>query len=329
MLAQIQPNLYQLKCPLPGLPLKYLNIYIIVSGSRNLIIDTGLNHPRCLETVTRALLHLNVDLAVTDFLITHLHVDHFGLLPELVTETSRIFAATRDVAQIRQFLKDGYEPMIHSAIRNGLDEAKIRKAVTREPVYRFELDWLDAVVRLEDGDRMDIGGYSFQIIETPGHSPGHICPYEFKKRILISGDHILSDISPGIQCWEDDENPLAAYLESLDRIRALKVALVLPAHRDIIHDCRGRIDELKSHHKDRLDEIIAVLDHREMSAVEIASEMMWGGIGLKGIRELPATQQLLAIGEAIAHLRLLEEKGKVEKQAARDIIRYSSRTATR
>lgn len=172
MLAQIQPNLYQLKCPLPGLPLKYLNIYIIVSGSRNLIIDTGLNHPRCLETVTRALLHLNVDLAVTDFLITHLHVDHFGLLPELVTETSRIFAATRDVAQIRQFLKDGYEPMIHSAVRNGLDEAKIRKAVTREPVYRFELDWLDAVVRLEDGDRMDIGGYSFQIIETPGHSPG-------------------------------------------------------------------------------------------------------------------------------------------------------------
>ena len=86
---------------------------------------------------------------------------------------------------------------------------------------------------------------------------------------------------------------------------------------------------MKSHHKERLDEIMAVLDHREMSAVEIASEMMWGGIGLKGIRELPATQQLLAIGEAIAHLRLLEEKGKVEKQAARDIIRYSSRTATR
>lgn len=316
MLSQLHPNLYRLKCPLPGLPLQYLNSYIIVSENRSLMIDTGINHPECLDAVTGALAQLNVDLAVTDFLITHLHVDHFGLLSELMTDTSRIFTGAEDIRQMQQFLVDGYEPMIRAGIRNGLDEKKIRSSVSRESVYRFELDWLDKVVRLEDGDRIDLGGYSFQVIETPGHSPGHICLYEFVKKILVSGDHILSGISPGIQCWEEGKNPLGMYLESLDRIRSLEVESVLPGHLEPIHDCRRRIDEIKTHHENRLDEILNILGMGEMSVFEIASAMMWGAAGRLGLGKLPVTQQLMALGETIAHLRFLEEKGRIKKRGA-------------
>ena len=64
------------------------------------------------------------------------------------------------------------------------------------------------------------------------------------KKILISGDHILSDITPNIQCWSDQEDPLKNYLASLDKVYQLDVDLVLPGHRRVFKNFRERISEL-------------------------------------------------------------------------------------
>ena len=104
------------------------------------------------------------------------------------------------------------------------------------------------------------------------------------------------------------------YLESLDRIRSLEVESVLPGHLEPVHDCRRRIDEIKTHHENRLDEILNILGMGEMSVFEIASAMMWGAAGRLGLGKLPVTQQLMALGETIAHLRFLEEKGRIKKR---------------
>jgi len=77
---------------------------------------------------------------------------------------------------------------------------------------------------------IDIGRYSFRCIETPGHSPAHFCLYEAKNKILVSGDHILFDITPNITFWPQLDNSLKSYLDSLDKVYNLDVNLVLPGH---------------------------------------------------------------------------------------------------
>ena len=80
MIEEIQPSLFRLEVPLPNSPLKFLNSYVVRSSARNLIIDTGLNRKECLDAMQGGLKQLDIDLAKTDFFITHLHADHFGLI---------------------------------------------------------------------------------------------------------------------------------------------------------------------------------------------------------------------------------------------------------
>ena len=94
----------------------------------------------------------------------------------------------------------------------------------------------------KEGDTFSIGDYRFTCVETPGHSFGHMCLYDPGKKYLIAGDHILGDITPNIQCWFDDWDPLKTYFASLDKTYKLDVKLVLPGHRAIFSDCRRRIE---------------------------------------------------------------------------------------
>ena len=91
MIEEIRPNFFRVEIPLPNSPLKFLNSYFILSPNRNLIVDTGLNRQACFEAMQVGLQQLNVDLTKTDFFITHLHADHFGLVSKLVTSTSRTY----------------------------------------------------------------------------------------------------------------------------------------------------------------------------------------------------------------------------------------------
>ena len=147
------------------------------------------------------------------------------------------------------------------------------------------------------------GGYNFRCVETPGHSFGHTCLYDAENRMLISGDHILADITPNIQGWFDNWNPLQEYLKSLESTALLDVTLVLPGHRSVFHDMRGRIEELKRHHEKRAEEALHVLKTGPKTAYQVASEMTWD-IVCDSFDLFPLSQRWFALGETIGHLIL-------------------------
>jgi len=311
MSEEILPGLFRIKIPLPESPLKYLNSYVIKSDHKSLIVDTGFNRKECFEAMTKGLSELKIDLADCDFFITHLHADHFGLIARLVTKTSRIFFSRPDKEIIESW--EGFEPMIEYAGKNGFPENELRNALHQHPGYKYGSDWTPDVSVLEDGETITYGNYCFECVETPGHTLGHICLYEAGKKILIAGDHILSDITPNIQCWSDKENPLEKYLASLDKVRNLDVGLVLPGHRRLFKDHRARIDELKLHHERRAEEILDILKKGAGSAFEVASDMRWD-IKFDSWNDFPVAQKWFATGEAISHLRFLEEKRLVTRE---------------
>lgn len=311
MTEEILPDLYRIEIPLPQSPLKYLNSYVIKSDDRHLIIDTGFNRKECLDAMNNGLREINVDLADCDFFITHLHADHFGLISRLAAERSRIYFSRPDKEIMESW--EGFEPMIDYAGENGFPENELRSALHQHPGYKYGSDWMPDLSILEDGETITFGNYCFQCVETPGHTLGHICLYESGKKILISGDHILFDITPNIQCWSDKENPLEKYLLSLDKVYKLDVSLVLPGHRRFFNEHRVRIGELKRHHEKRAEEILMILKRGSMNAYEVASNMTWD-IRCDSWDDFPVAQKWFATGEAISHLRFLEEKQLLTKE---------------
>ena len=308
MIEEILPHFFRLEIPLPHSPLKFLNSYVIRSSKRNLIVDTGLNRKECLDAMKSGLQQLGIDLEKTDFFITHLHADHFALMSKLATATSQVFFNRPETELIE--VSGWWERMVSYAGKNGFPENELHEAIRSHPGREFGSEWIPEISILQDGDQISAGDYRFRCVSTPGHSLGHTCLYEPDKKILVAGDHILIDITPNIQCWTDDQNPLQNYLASLDKVNEMEIDLVLPGHRRLITDHKGRIAELKQHHKTRLEEILSILTDNQLTAFEAASRMTWD-LDCDSWESFPRAQKWFATGEAIAHLRYLERKGLI------------------
>jgi len=70
---------------------------------------------------------------------------------------------------------------------------------------------------------------------------------------------------------------------------------------------------LKVHHQKRLDEIIAILRKGRKNAFQVASQMTWD-VNYDSWELFPVSQKWFATGEAISHLKYLEEKGVIHKE---------------
>jgi len=298
MVEEILNNIYRIEIPLPGNPLKAINSYVVKDSARNLIIDTGLNRKECRDVMEEGLAELEVDLKETDFFITHLHADHFALVSTLATDNATVY------------------------FNQPFPEKELLAALHNHPGYKYGSRFDVPLTILKEDDSVDMGEYRFRCIETPGHTMGHMCLYEPNRKILVSGDHVLGDITPNIQSWADEGNPLQAYLWSLDKVSELDVAVVLPGHRRIFKNCRERIQEIKDHHQNRADEVLMILKKGRKNAVQVASEMTWD-ITWKSWDRFPVSQKWFATGEAIAHLMYLREKGMVLGEMHEGKLMYS------
>jgi glyoxylase-like metal-dependent hydrolase (beta-lactamase superfamily II) len=312
-IEEIFPSFYRVEIPLPDSPLKSINSYMIKSGERNLIIDTGMNNRLCFDTIISAIKKLDIDIEHTDFFITHQHIDHIGLAGKLISTGSRCYfnrpeadiihtsSLTQWVNRVTVFAS------LHGFIEEGISEMKtvIAREEQQQTIYpEFTI--------IKENDMLNIGDYSFHCIETPGHSLGHMCLYEADHKILISGDHVLGDITPNISSRFNEDNPLQEYIDSLEKIYSLDVELCLPGHRKIITDFRKRINELKQHHYERADEIIEILNIKSCNAYQIASRMKWD-MSYETFEEFPVFPKWFAFSEALSHLLFLEESGRVKR----------------
>jgi len=310
-IAEEFPKIFRLEIPLPGNPLKAINSYVIQGAERFLMIDTGMNRPECLEAMQRHLQELKVDLQATDFFITHLHADHLGLVSELTGNSSRIYFNHPDAAFIQN--ENRWEEMMVQAGMNGFPEEELGDAIQKHPGRKYHARGSLRFTLLGEGDRIRIGEYVFQCVETPGHTPGHMCLYEPNAKIFFSGDHLLGSITPNISSWADDDDSLEKYLKSLDKIRGYEISWVLPGHRRPFAQPRQRIADLEHHHAVRNAEILTILQEGAKNAYQVAGEMIWD-IDCETWEDFPIPQKWFAAGEALAHLQFLRANGRVKRE---------------
>ena len=323
MIEELLPGLYRVEIPLPRSPLKALNSYMVKGDGRFLVIDTGMNREECLRPMRSALQKLDVDLSRTDFFITHLHADHSGLVGVLATDTSKVYFNKTEASFVNlQPSEDYWKAHFVFYGSNGFPEDEMKRVWESHPGYRYSPRRQVSFTAMVEGDEIEMGDYLFRCIETPGHSPGHMCLYEASKKVLVCGDHILFDITPNITHWEQLENSLKSYLENLDKVYAFEVSLILPGHRRLWHDHRKRIIELKEHHRNRLNEALGALEDGEKTAWEVAPYIAWD-IDCNSWQDFPSVQKFFAVGETIAHLDYLAADGKVRKEMINHKVLYS------
>ena len=145
---------------------------------------------------------------------------------------------------------------------------------------------------------------NIEIIFTPGHDRTEISILDNPSKILFSGDHILPKITPFIPLEDPTDDMLQKYTSSLDKVYNLDQKLIAPGHGSIIENPYSRIEQMKLHHERRSEKIIKLIGNSQLSGWEVVSLLF--------PRKLDALNLRLAFQETMAHLKYLENNGKVK-----------------
>jgi glyoxylase-like metal-dependent hydrolase (beta-lactamase superfamily II) len=316
---QVRPGMWSIPVPLPANPLRYVLVYALETSDGVALIDTGWSTDDAWTALTAGL--AQAGFGVTDVraaLITHIHPDHYGLAGR-VRQVSGAWVALHPADAALLPARYGMEvPELLGHMRaflegcgvpdEVLDELTEASMGVREFVALAQPD-----VLLEDGRRVDLRGWDLRAVHTPGHSPGHVCFHDGTRRLLISGDHVLPRISPNVSLHaQQPDNPLADFLDALQRVRALDVDEVLPAHEWRFRGLQERVDELAGHHEQRLAEVDAVLQRQPGATCwEVTLRLTWS----RDWAEVGGYMRRAAVGETLAHLVLLESRGQAHHEA--------------
>jgi hydroxyacylglutathione hydrolase len=99
------------------------------------------------------------------------------------------------------------------------------KTKARIAVHELDADAVgDVDVRLNDGDRVELGDRTFEVVHAPGHTPGNICLYQPEEKLLIVGDTLCGDRVNLIRMGKD------LYINSIKRLLDLDVNLLIQSH---------------------------------------------------------------------------------------------------
>lgn len=324
------PGVFRLVLPLPWPGLERVNAFLLADGASSTLVDCGMYLPDEedggwpeLVAALGATGHGPGD--VTRLVITHPHIDHYGLAARVVQETGcelwmheasdHELDVYRDpsaaIDRLRQLLTD------HGVGRDELDEL-----TAFEDWRRFVSGVVEPTHPLHGGEAFRAGERDWEIVYMPGHSASHVCVWTGADRILISGDHMLPTITPHIdfERW-GEEDPLGAFLESLAKIEKLDPALVLPGHGAPFEEGAERARVIARHHDRRLGSILQVVRREPHTADEVTDEIF--GDALLNF------QKRLALGEALAHLAYLRKHGEVERIKDDSAFRYVKKSRRR
>ncbi len=321
-MKEILKNIYQIDVTLPNSPLKLLHVYLIVGKERNLLIDTGFNHPVCKEALLDELKKLDIKLDETDIFLTHLHSDHTGLVCSLMTGKNKVYIGQKDGVLMNALTGDAYrEIIIGKMILAGTPLDK-RVEYEKHPAIAQKLDYEVDYTPIKEGYLFEIGDYKLKVLDLSGHTPEQLGLYEEKNNILFCGDHILNRITPNIIYWEDDFDALRTFLTNLNKIKSMNVKLACPSHRGLIENINHRIDEIIAHHEQRLDETLKSIMEDDKTVYEIAQNLTWD-FGGGDFSKFPNQQLWFAVSEAFAHAEYLRHKGVLQRYEESGVLKYN------
>ena len=320
-LQRVCEHIQWVRMPLP-FALDHVNCWLLGEPVEQVLIDTGVD-----DAATRAHWHAIVKQThhwPSQLLVTHFHPDHMGLAGWFAGQGAQPLTATEVEAGIAAQLWSTADEQYASTYdawyaAHGLP-ADARDVVrSNGNTYRRKVHQPPPLSQwnfVEQGQSLTLAGREYRVIIGRGHAPHMIMLFREDDHVLIAADQVLPSISPNVSVMPrlEDDNPLSSFLHSLTCLEGLPDdTLVLPSHGLPFRGLQQRLNALKQHHAERLDQVLHAC-RSELSAFDLFDVLYR--------RKLDAQQMSFALGEALAHLHYLEKQGRLTRFDEQGLTRF-------
>jgi len=209
-------------------------MYVLINDNDYMLIDSGngltfKQNINALEKISKLEASSNFKIEnIKKIVQTHCHIDHIMGLYKFIKQIKprpQIIASKVEAEYIERGDKKAIIPIVGELI--GPMVSKLSDFLTGAEIVPVEVD-----VKLQENDLFSFGEFEFKIFHTPGHSPGSMCLYEEKYKILFTGDTVFTNGSFGrVDFPLGNKNDL---INSLKKLSELEVEMLLPGHMNPI-----------------------------------------------------------------------------------------------
>lgn len=319
-------GIHRLAIPTPFM-VGRVNAYLIEDSPLTLV-DSGPNSAKALDELEQALAargHAIEDIEL--LVITHQHMDHFGLASILARRSGAEVAALEGLAPFlasyghQTDLEDRFAERL--MLRHGIPPEIVTALRAVSAGFRAWGAAVEVTRPLADGGVLELRDRTLRVLHRPGHSPSDTVFVDEARSTMLAADHLIAHISSNpllarpLDAEEEYEEPrpqaLLTYMDSLQRTRAMDLSLVLPGHGRPITDHAALIDERFRMHDRRAQKMLRLIASEPRTAHEIAQEM-WGNVAV--------TQAYLTLSEVLGHVDLLLRDGAVVEEEQGGVVRF-------
>lgn len=315
---EIVTGVHQLRIPFPEGIDRFTNAYVIEGSRGSILVDCGWDSSEAIWAFREELRVERLSFEDINWVVvTHLHPDHLGLAAKLRELCgAKVVMHRADAALIHSRYEDCKE--LAGATEKTLLSYGVSAEDAREMLEasRWAAQFVTALepdVVVEDGDTVSNGTFQLEVLHTPGHTPGHICLYDPRKRRLFSGDVILFDAIPQVGLHpQSSDDPCGDYLQSLEYIGDKPVSFVFPGHGPVFNSLGIRTEEILRLLEARQQQILAILEVGLKTAHEVTCALPWRVDGADtAYGALSPRERRAGVCEVAAWLSRLKCSGKV------------------
>jgi glyoxylase-like metal-dependent hydrolase (beta-lactamase superfamily II) len=269
---RVLPGIWRLRLPLDLPAVPHCNAWALRAGDGIVLVDTGMHDRDSMGNLERALSAAGVRFSdIKLVVITHAHIDHCGQAPPIAQRAGcevwmhprwRLHASRSDL-----------DRTIEVALQSGVPEEPLRRwAEERREQGSGQAGTLYSDRDLVPGVTIETDAGPWQVVETPGHAPSHVCLHQPEQRLLISGDHLLGRVSQYFDVGYTPD-PVGEFLHSLDVVDGLDARLALAGHARPFTDVGGHIAANRELVARNLASVRTALASGPRTAYEIAREV--------------------------------------------------------
>ena len=331
--AAAAAGIHRLAIPTPFM-VGRVNAYLIEDSPLTLI-DSGPNSAKALDELEQALAergHAVEDIEL--LVISHQHMDHFGLASILARRSGAQVAALEPLGPFlagygeQTDLDDSFAEIM--MLRHGIPPEIVTALRAVSAGFRAWGSAVEVTRTLAPDSQLELRDRTLEVLHRPGHSPSDTVFYDRERGLALAADHLIAHISSNpllarplgtdeeyLDRARGGERPqaLITYMDSLEQTRAMELSLVLPGHGRAITDHAALIDERFRLHSRRAAKINRLIASQPRTAHEIAQEL-WGNVAV--------TQAYLTLSEVLGHVDLLLRDGLVVEVENGGVVRFAA-----
>jgi glyoxylase-like metal-dependent hydrolase (beta-lactamase superfamily II) len=274
---RVLPGVWRLRLPLPWPGVPHCNAWALAAGDGVVLVDTGMHEPGSMANLERGLDQAGLRVEHVRLVVcTHAHVDHCGEAPRIRERAGCevwVHPARGHLPAAGDTAEQALARRVEVARQSGVPEAPLLRPAPQRRASGSGLSGELVVDRdLVPGVTVSTDLGDWDVIETPGHAPSHVCLHQPERRLLISGDHLLGRVSV---YFDHGHTPdvVGEFLSSLDAVDALDARLALAGHGRPFTDVRGHVAANRALAAERLDAVAAALAGGPATAFDVTRRL--------------------------------------------------------